>query len=203
MPTPIATFLSNYGQGLANYFNISSKIPLMCAVTPEGLALGGAGTVGDDDFITNFSTAGGGGDLSKAFDLSGPIPLVCMVNPDGTPYTAVPYTELVFTWWQTGTSAPEILQTLANTTGLTVSAFGRSGVGQMRLALSGTLSSTAGKVTIETNGQNGDATAARIFNPSTTGTFVYIKVFDADGALVDGVGNGTTLYASTTIRIYP
>jgi len=202
MPTPIATFLSTYGPGLANFFNISSKIPLMCAVNPDGTALGGPGTVGDEDFIANFSAAGGGGDLLKAFDLSGPIPLVCMVNPDGTAYSPVSYTELTFTWWQSSTSAPVILQTLVNTTGLTITAAQRQAAGQLRFRLSGTLSATAGKVTIFVAGQNDDATAARIFNPSTTGTDVFVKVFDAAGTNVDNVGNGTTLYASTTIRIY-
>lgn len=138
-------------------------------------------------------------DMGEATAVEAAQTLVAALNAGA----AVEYTELTFTWWQSGTSAPVILQTLVNTTGLTVSGFGRQAAGQIRLALSGTLSATAGKVTVFTTGQNEDGSAARIFNPSTTGTFVYIKVFDAAGTNVDNVGNGTTLYASTVIRIYP
>lgn len=119
IPAPIANFLSTYGPPLNKIFNTNAKIPLVCAVDPTGVALGGAGTVGNTEFLTNFATAAGtsGQDAARAFDLSGPIPLMCMVNPDGTPYESYssPYQELRFNWTQASTDAPVVTRVNINT----------------------------------------------------------------------------------------
>lgn len=125
IPAPIANFLSTYGPPLNKIFNTNAKIPLVCAIDPTGVALGGAGTVGNTEFLANFATAAGtsGQDAARAFDLSGPIPLMCMVNPDGTPYESysVPYEEVSFNWTQEGTNDPIIARENINSpaTGIT------------------------------------------------------------------------------------
>ena len=202
MPTPIATFLSTYGQGLANYFNISSKIPLMCAVTPEGLALGGPGTVGDDEFIANFTEAGGGGDLSKAFDLSGPIPLVCMVNPDGTAYSPVPYTEISFTWTQVGTDAPIIASVNAAPAGLIIDTSYEEAGGYL-FSLSQELLTGDGKT--EIGSSYIFSSQQRLVGYVVYGTqSIFAYASDLTGAPANVIGNaGYGVYCTTTVRIFP
>jgi len=210
MPTPIATSLSTYGEGLANFLNISSNIPLMCAINPDGTALGGPGTVGDEDFIANFSAAGGGGDLSKAFDLSGPIPLVCMVNPDGTAYsggTPVAYTEYKANY-VTGVdgdrfiTATELLNTLGGAVTAQISTNGR---GWFEFVLpTGTVIS-ASKVRVVNTVQSDDIASDRFpFGYYIDGNKIIFFISGIDGNGSNSNGNAAAgSYCSILIEVYP
>lgn len=206
---PIANFLSTYGTRLARIFNTNAKIPLACAITPTGTALGGAGTVGDEEFLTNFATAAGlsGQDAARAFDLSGPIPLMCMVNPDGTPYESysAPYTEISFTWYQAGTAAPVIVSQNSSPDVTITPVYEETGYFGFTLPAGTLTDTTPEKVEVLANEftiSPGLRSLAYVIGGDTIAC--YVRDPANSFAAIDVVGDlAGSQYISTIIRIYP